>query len=883
MKLFWKFIFCFLLIISAAFALNPVLSSSSNDSSAIDKSVALYQDGLLKSVTPLPHHTVPPFISALSSFIQSVPGPKIVSHLDGAVHFYGDDSGKRLWSFSTGSPTFNIFNGDNKEIAYPVDGGMVPYPIDNVIIDFGDSFMQTEDSVINKKRMMIIKEFVDRETLASENEIIVGAKKTTVSVLDAGDGALSVVFDSVGWPSDGEDSNKTKGEPEKSIYITRTDYALTSYCKISKKFLQSVSISDIRATSHHQGRDVVLPVAQIHDITFDQFLSKILDAQLHSTHISESFTNLPLNGSKEVVNKNTSPSSTSHVLRGNTDGNSTSPGMIVENKKLRLNNVWKVIVLFPLAILLVCAWGYIVKRRQSTKQLNELSGKKVVVSKKKKSRKPGNNRRSTSVEKIDENISSEEVENLERYPNSVKHGKELWSELGMPGDCGANGRMVGKLYVSNIEIAKGSNGTIVLEGMCDGRMVAVKRLVQAHHDVAYKEIQHFIASDRHPNIVRWFGVEIDSDFVYLSLERCTCSLNDLIQICSDSSVLSSFNKDQSMKSANEYNNQLNSTKEILKDVELWRANGHPSTQLLKMMREVVSGLAHLHELGIVHRDLKPQNILIVKDRSVCVKISDMGISKRLVGDSSSLGHHPTGYGSSGWQAPEQLVHGRQTRAVDLFSLGCVLFFCITGGRHPFGDHLERDMNIVKNQVDLFMVEHIPEVVDLLLQLLDPNPESRPTALNVMDHPFLWSSETRLSFLRDASDRVELKDSENDSDILSNRQKISEILKSLENVAVIALGGNWDQKMETTFIANIGQYRRYKFDSMRDLLRVVRNKLNHYGDLPKEIQELLGSVPEGFDSYFATRFPKFFIEVYKVFYEHCKEEKWFKNYLRSSSV
>lgn len=83
-----------------------------------------------------------------------------------------------------------------------------------------------------------------------------------------------------------------------------------------------------------------------------------------------------------------------------------------------------------------------------------------------------------------------------------------------------------------------------------------------------------------------------------------------------------------------------------------------------------------------------------------------------------------GYGSSGWQAPEQLLHGRQTRAVDLFSLGCILFSCITGGRHPFGDPLERDVNIVKNKPDLFLVEFIPEALDLFARLLDPKPELR---------------------------------------------------------------------------------------------------------------------------------------------------------------
>lgn len=84
---------------------------------------------------------------------------------------------------------------------------------------------------------------------------------------------------------------------------------------------------------------------------------------------------------------------------------------------------------------------------------------------------------------------------------------------------------------------------------------------------------------------------------------------------------------------------------------------------------------------------------------------------------------------------------------------------------------------------------------------------------------------RLSFLRDTSDRVELEDRETNSDLL----------KSLESIAPIALGAKWDEKMEPAFLNNIGRYRRYKFDSVRDLLRVMRNKLNHYRELPPEIQ------------------------------------------------
>ncbi|KAF7129075.1 hypothetical protein RHSIM_Rhsim10G0193700 [Rhododendron simsii] len=373
-------------------------------------------------------------------------------------------------------------------------------------------------------------------------------------------------------------------------------------------------------------------------------------------------------------------------------------------------------------------------------------------------------------------------------------------------DESVNGRTIGKLFVSDREIAKGSNGTIVLEGTHEVRPVAVKRLVKAYHDVADKEYQNLCLSDRHSNIVRLYGVEEDKDFVYLALERCTGSLNDLIQI--QFLDAPTTNGDQATEVNIQYKVHLQSMKGTLPEVKLWEDNGYPSPMLWKLMRDIVSGLVHLHELGMVHRDLKPQNVLIVKEGSVCAKLSDMGC------------------GTSGWQAPELLRHGRQTRAMDVFSLGCVLFYCITGGKHPFGGPLERDMNIMKDKVKLFLVKHIPEAVDLFDHLLDKKAESR----------------------------------------IRTRQKHGTI--------------RMDEKIEPALLNDIDNPRCYCYDHVRDLLQFIWNKKNHFVDLPHEIQDTLGPVPEGFDGYFRSRFPKLLMEVYKVLYKYCSAEEWFKNYSKA---
>ncbi|EMS65329.1 Serine/threonine-protein kinase/endoribonuclease ire-1 [Triticum urartu] len=482
--------------------------------------------------------------------------------------------------------------------------------------------------------------------------------------------------------------------------------------------------------------------------------------------------------------------------------------------------------------------------------------------------------------------------------------------------------LIGKLRVHKKEIGKGSNGTVVFEGSYDGREVAVKRLLRSHTDIAQKEIQNLIASDRDPNIVRLYGCDQDDNFVYISLERCRCSLADLIQQHTDPS--------------------FSDVEKI--DVELWTQDGLPSPQLLKLMRDVVAGIVHLHSLGIIHRDLKPQNVLISKEGSLGAKLSDMGISKRLQEDMSSLSHHGTGYGSSGWQAPEQLRRASQTRAMDLFSLGCLIFYCITKGKHPFGEYYERDINIINGHFDLFVVDHIPEAVHLISLLLQPKPDERPTAVYAINHPLFWSPELRLLFLRDTSDRIE-KTTETD------------LLNALESIGHQAFGGKWREKLDDGLVADVGRYRKYNFESTRDLLRLIRNKSGHYRELPADLKvsyaaplvafalvyamcmailfagqtvskmltvtyfspftvsvvphgnhanapehnldmpmvimcqhcptgcclflflkkELLGSLPEGFDRYFSSRFPKLLIEVYKVMSVYCKDEEDFRKY------
>jgi len=100
---------------------------------------------------------------------------------------------------------------------------------------------------------------------------------------------------------------------------------------------------------------------------------------------------------------------------------------------------------------------------------------------------------------------------------------------------------------------------------------------------------------------------------------------------------------------------------------------------------------------------------------------------------------------------------------------------------------------------------------------------------------------------------------------------------LESRGPEVLGGDWYKRLDKAFIENLGKYRKYNGASILDLLRALRNKKHHYQDLPGNVQVALGPLPQGFLSYFTSRFPLLLLHAYYLAKAELSHENIFHAY------
>lgn len=309
---------------------------------------------------------------------------------------------------------------------------------------------------------------------------------------------------------------------------------------------------------------------------------------------------------------------------------------------------------------------------------------------------------------------------------------------------GASWKQVGPIaFDQSVPLAVGKQWTQVFMGRMEHHgAIAVKQILYSpkHKEHFQRELSILKKLASHSNIVQFFHAEIDADKLYIALELCSYTLQDCVQ-----------------------------------------RESYPIPGI-EILKQATKGLRFLHDNNIIHRDLKPSNILLKVELNVytLVKLSDFDMSK-ILEDSIQITSQVVG--SPGYAAPEILKYKeasvnvkyarlqrysqsqdvdvvvsilfnrtlmtnfvvlfyfvfllqKVTPALDIFSLGCIFYYVLTGGEHPFGTIIERDNNLSKCIHKSSETEYIDDgriYHTLIHEMIDKDPQNRPRCKQIQEN------------------------------------------------------------------------------------------------------------------------------------------------------
>ncbi|CAF1749056.1 hypothetical protein Bca4012_044057 [Brassica carinata] len=265
----------------------------------------------------------------------------------------------------------------------------------------------------------------------------------------------------------------------------------------------------------------------------------------------------------------------------------------------------------------------------------------------------------------------------------------------------ANGGSIITSWQKGGLLGRGSFGS-VFEGISgDGDFFAVKEVSlleqgsQAQECIQQLEGEIALLSQlQHQNIVRYRGTAKDGSNLYIFLELVT-----------QGSLSKLYQRYQLMDSV-----------------------------VSTYTRQILDGLKYLHDKGFIHRDIKCANILV--DANGAVKLADFGLAKV-----SKLNDIKSCKGTPFWMAPE-VINPKRTdgygSSADIWSLGCTVLEMLTG-QIPYCD-LENPIQALF-RIGRGVLPDIPDALsldgrDFITECLKVDPEERPTAAELLNHPFV---------------------------------------------------------------------------------------------------------------------------------------------------
>jgi len=260
---------------------------------------------------------------------------------------------------------------------------------------------------------------------------------------------------------------------------------------------------------------------------------------------------------------------------------------------------------------------------------------------------------------------------------------------------------VQEFYEFGREIGKGGFSVVYkAKEKATGKHFAIKRIQKDEEGVDIELLKreiYIMKKVDHPNILKLYEVYEDDDHFFLVLE-------------------------------------------LVEGLELFdkivdRGN-YSERDAANIVRQILLAVRYLHKQGIVHRDLKPENLLSAGEgENEIVKVADFGFAKNF-GEEKLV----TSCGSPGYVAPEVLTEDTYTNAVDMWSVGVIIYILLSG-YPPFYDEsppkIFKKITEAKYDFDDPVWEEISDLAkDLIRKLLVKDPAQRLSAKKCLKHPWI---------------------------------------------------------------------------------------------------------------------------------------------------
>ena len=265
-------------------------------------------------------------------------------------------------------------------------------------------------------------------------------------------------------------------------------------------------------------------------------------------------------------------------------------------------------------------------------------------------------------------------------------------------------KLVETYYKIQKIIGKGAFGIVYKAfELCSGRIVAIKQIPVDSQNRKYviKEIE-LLKNLEHPNIVKYYNYLKEDNHIYIIMEYLEgCTLKEYIK-----------------------ENAENITEDIARGI----------------IKQLLNALSYLHySCDVCHRDIKPENIMFTEKNDIShIKLLDFGLSS----DSFESKLKMQNCGTLTYMAPEQISSLTYSKAVDIWSVGIILYMLLNKGKNPFykkGDSTNVLIHNINNNEIEFDLENCPISAigrHLIYKLLDKNPSYRYTTRLALNHPWI---------------------------------------------------------------------------------------------------------------------------------------------------